>query len=56
VQLLHETLKERRGRRRLLWQFLLQPFADGIADRSAGDAIDFLVIHDRFRFAFISTR
>jgi hypothetical protein len=34
---------------------LLQPFADGVADRSAGVAIDLLAFHDSFRSAFIST-
>jgi hypothetical protein len=39
---------------------LLQPFADGTADRSAGGAIDMLaalvdsVGHRRFRFALVS--
>jgi hypothetical protein len=36
-------------------EVLLQPFADGVADRSAGFAIDLLAIHDSFRFAFSST-
>jgi len=44
-----------RQRRRFRAEVLLQSFADGVADRSAGVAIDLLAIHDGFRFAFIST-
>jgi len=55
VQLLQQMLEMGRQRRCLRAEVLLQPFADGVADRSAGAAIDLLVIHDRFRFGFIST-
>jgi hypothetical protein len=53
-------LKMGRQRRCLRAEVLLQPLADGVADPSAGAAIDWLAIdwlaiHDSFRFAFIST-
>jgi hypothetical protein len=55
VQLLQQMLEMGRQGRCLRAEVMLQPFADGVADRSAGAAIDLLAIHDSFRFAFIST-
>jgi hypothetical protein len=59
AQLIHEMLKVRRRTQEFGAKVLLQPFAYGIADRSAGLAIDpFAVvvdsaIHGGFRFVVI---
>jgi hypothetical protein len=53
AQLLHQMLELGRQGWRLGAEIPLQPFADGVADRSAGIAIDLWAIHDSFRFAFI---
>jgi hypothetical protein len=55
AQLFQQMLEIGRQGRYLWAEVLLQPFANGVADRSAGAAIDLLAIHDSFRFAFIST-
>jgi hypothetical protein len=58
TQFIHQMLEMGRGRAGM--QILLQPLADGIADRSAGLAIDLFAlvgdsaVHDEFRFGVIS--
>jgi hypothetical protein len=58
TQFIHQMLEMGRGRAGT--QMLLQPLADGIADRSAGLAIDLFAlvgdsaVHGEFRFVVIS--
>jgi hypothetical protein len=55
AQFINQMLQVRRWLQGFRTEVLLKPFADRITDRPTGLAIDLLAIHDRFRFAFIST-
>jgi hypothetical protein len=60
LQLIHQISQMGRQFGTLRAKVLLQPFADGTADRSAGGAIDLFaalvdsVGHHGFRFAFVA--
>ena len=59
AQFIHQMLEVGRGKQGVRTQVLLQPFAYGVADRSAGLAIELFAvvadsaIHNEFRFIFI---
>jgi hypothetical protein len=60
AQFIHQMLEMGRQTRGLRTKVLLQPFAHGVADRSAGLAIDLFAVvvdsafHGRFRFLVVS--
>jgi hypothetical protein len=60
LQLIHQISQMGRQFGILRAKVLLQPFADGTADRSAGSPIDLFaalvdsVLHRRFRWAFVA--